>query len=256
MAKILLIVAIVVSAATAVLGFMNQSSFKETKAQLEQTDASLQSAKKSLADTTKKLTDTEEQLSATTADKEQLASAVEAAKAEASKAAAAQKAAEGELADAQKALADANAEIDRLKTEVVAGGSSQEIATPGDSERVAELEAMVAKLESDITTAKARVAELEGKEAARRQGLMAKGLEGQVLAVNPAWNFVVLSIGDRQGVTNNAELLLKRGNQYLGKVRVTSVEPSTSIADIVANSLPTGVSVQPGDSVIYQGSEE
>jgi Chromosome segregation ATPases len=256
MAKILLIVAIVVSAATAVLGFMNQSSFKETKAQLEQTDASLQSAKKSLADTTKKLTDTEEQLSATTADKDKLAADVAAANDAASKAAAAQKAAEAELADAQKALADANSEIDRLKNEVVAGGPVQDNTSTGDSERVAELEAMVARLESDITTAKARVAELEGKESARRQGLMAKGLEGQVLAVNPAWNFVVLSIGDRQGVTNNAELLLKRGNQYLGKVRVTSVEPSTSIADIVANSLPTGVSVQPGDSVIYQGSEE
>jgi hypothetical protein len=31
------------------------------------------------------------------------------------------------------------------------------------------------------------------------------------------------------------------------------VEPSTSIADIVAKSLPSGVAVQPGDSVIYQG---
>jgi hypothetical protein len=86
--------------------------------------------------------------------------------------------------------------------------------------------------------------------------MMQEGLEGRVLAVNPAWNFVVLSIGDRQGVVNNAEMLLKRGGQYLGKVRITSVEPSTSIADIVANTLPSGVAVQPGDSVIFQQSTE
>jgi len=83
---------------------------------------------------------------------------------------------------------------------------------------------------------------------------MREGLEGRVLAVNPAWNFVVLSIGDKSGVVNNSELLVKRGGQLLGKVRVTAVEPSTSIADIVANSMPAGVSVQPGDSVIYQSS--
>ena len=55
-------------------------------------------------------------------------------------------------------------------------------------------------------------------------------LPGTILAVNQAWNFVVLSLGDRQGVVPNAEMLVQRGGQLLGKVRVTSVEPSTSIA--------------------------
>ena len=54
----------------------------------------------------------------------------------------------------------------------------------------------------------------------------------------------------------NAEMLIKRGNQLVGKVRVTSVEPSTSIADIVANSVPRGLSIQPGDNVIYQATAE
>ena len=65
------------------------------------------------------------------------------------------------------------------------------------------------------------------------------------------WGF-----GDRNGVVNNAEMLIKRGSQLIGKVRITSVEPSTSIADIVVNSLRSGLSVQPGDTVIYAGPGE
>ena len=85
---------------------------------------------------------------------------------------------------------------------------------------------------------------------------MRNGLEGRILAVNSSWNFVVLSLGDRNGVVNNAEMLIKRGAQLIGKVRITSVEPSTSIADIVANSIRPGLAVQPGDNVIYMGPVE
>ena len=83
-----------------------------------------------------------------------------------------------------------------------------------------------------------------------------QGLQGTVLAVNQAWNFVVLSLGDRQGVVPNAELLVQRGSQLLGKVRVTSVEPSTSIADILVRTVPRGLSVMPGDTVIYQAQRD
>jgi hypothetical protein len=51
-------------------------------------------------------------------------------------------------------------------------------------------------------------------------------------------------------------MLVKRGAQLIGKIRITSVEPSTSIADIVANSTPRGLVIQPGDSVIYAGNAE
>jgi cell shape-determining protein MreC len=84
---------------------------------------------------------------------------------------------------------------------------------------------------------------------------MRNGLEGRILAVNPSWNFVILSLGDKNGVVNNAELLINRGGQLIGKVRITSVEPSTSVADIVVNSVRSGLTVQPGDTVIYRGPE-
>jgi hypothetical protein len=82
---------------------------------------------------------------------------------------------------------------------------------------------------------------------------MARGLEGQVMAVNQGWNFVVISLGDRQGALPNAQMLVKRGDSLVAKVTISSVEPSTSIADIVPGSVPRGQRVMPGDRVVYPG---
>ena len=79
-------------------------------------------------------------------------------------------------------------------------------------------------------------------------------VRGTVLAVNHDYNFVVLSLGGRQGVQANAEMLVLRGGTLIGKIRVSSVEPATAIGDIISNSLARGVQVQPGDVVIYAGS--
>ena len=80
------------------------------------------------------------------------------------------------------------------------------------------------------------------------------GIRGSVLAVNQAYNFVVLSLGGRQGVEPNSEMLVLRGGSFIGKIRISSVEPATAIGDIITSSLARGVQVQPGDIVIYGGS--
>jgi len=80
------------------------------------------------------------------------------------------------------------------------------------------------------------------------------GIRGTVLAVNQAYNFVVLSLGGRQGVEANTEMLVLRGGTFIGKIRISSVEPATAIGDIITSSLARGVQVQPGDTVVYAGS--
>jgi len=80
------------------------------------------------------------------------------------------------------------------------------------------------------------------------------GIRGSVLAVNQAYNFVVLSLGGRQGVEPNSEMLVLRGGSFIGKIRISSVEPATAIGDIITSSLARGVQVQTGDIVIYGGS--
>ncbi|MEY2579186.1 MAG: hypothetical protein QOI49_2010 [Verrucomicrobiota bacterium] len=80
------------------------------------------------------------------------------------------------------------------------------------------------------------------------------GIRGTVLAVNPAYNFVVLSLGARQGVEANTEMLVLRGGSFIGKIRISSVEPATAIGDIITSTLARGVQVQPGDTVVYAGN--
>ena len=88
----------------------------------------------------------------------------------------------------------------------------------------------------------------------RRAAPRTPALRGTVLAVNQAYNFVVLNLGGRQGLESNAEMLVVRGGTVIGKIRVSSVEPATAIGDIISNSLARGVQVQPGDIVIYAGT--
>jgi len=80
------------------------------------------------------------------------------------------------------------------------------------------------------------------------------GIRGTVLAVNQAYNFVVLSLGARQGVEANSEMLVLRGGSLIGKIRISSVEPATAIGDIITSTLARGVQVQPGDTVVYAGN--
>jgi septal ring factor EnvC (AmiA/AmiB activator) len=256
MAKYLLIAAIVISLVTAGIGYKNHETLVATKTTLEQTTTTLNQTKANLATTTKNFNETTATLKATEEEKTKLAADLLATQGEL-------KTTKEGLDAATKAGEEKDAKITTLQAEV-----DKYIAlipkgpTDGDGDPFAEFKRQIEELNAQIASLKeqndpksATIAKYAAEEAARKQKQMQKGLEGRVLAVNPAWNFVVISIGDKQGVVSNAELLLKRGDQFLGKVRITSVEPSTSIADIVANTLPEGVSVQPGDTVIFQGND-
>jgi hypothetical protein len=80
------------------------------------------------------------------------------------------------------------------------------------------------------------------------------GIHGTVLAVNRAYNFVVLNLGGWRGVEANSEMLVFRDRTLIGKIRISSVEPATAIGDIISSSLARGVEVQIGDTVIYAGT--
>jgi len=93
----------------------------------------------------------------------------------------------------------------------------------------------------------------EGKKR-REPGVRRAGVRGTVLAVNQAYNFVVLNLGARHGVESNSEMLVLRQGTPIGKIRISSVEPATAIGDIITGSLARGVQVQPGDTLIYAGT--
>jgi hypothetical protein len=106
-------------------------------------------------------------------------------------------------------------------------------------------------LTDKMKSAGKRVAPLQEKKGRRTSSGDKPGIHGSVLAVNQAYNFVVLSLGERQGVAANSAMLVRRRGVLIGKIRISSVEPTTAIGDIIGNTLARGVQVQPGDTVIY-----
>jgi hypothetical protein len=69
----------------------------------------------------------------------------------------------------------------------------------------------------------------------KKDGVMPAGLTGHILAINKDWNFVVLDIGQNQGVIEKLPMMVHRSGNLIGKVMITSVEPSIAIADVMSD---------------------
>jgi hypothetical protein len=58
-------------------------------------------------------------------------------------------------------------------------------------------------------------------------------LKGKVLVADPKWNFVVLNVGEDQGVLERGELLVNRNGKLVAKVVVRGVQKDRCIANVV-----------------------
>ena len=58
-------------------------------------------------------------------------------------------------------------------------------------------------------------------------------LKGKVLVADPKWNFVVLNVGEDQGVLEFGELLVNRNGRLVAKIVVRSVQKDRSIANVM-----------------------
>jgi hypothetical protein len=59
------------------------------------------------------------------------------------------------------------------------------------------------------------------------------GLKGKIIAVDPKYEFVVLDIGETQGVLKRGEMLINRSGRLVAKVRILSVEPNRCVANVL-----------------------
>ncbi len=196
------------------------------------------------------------------------------AQAQATTALAKASAAEADLSKAQTGKAELEAKLQASDTQIAELQKRVADVTvngaPGVEENVSpnEMKAMLdetkkqlaaAEEEKNVLAEKVKAAQdrmvaIQDDQKRRESGANPPGVHGTVLAVNQAYNFVVLNLGDRQGVVPNSEMLIMRQGTLIGKIRISSVEPATCIGDILPSSLARGVQVQPGDTVIYAGT--
>ncbi len=85
-------------------------------------------------------------------------------------------------------------------------------------------------------------------------------LQTQVLAAIPVakvktvvreQGFIVIDSGSKQGITKGQKFEIRRANAVLAKVTVTdAVDEAEAVADLDFASIPTGVTIEPGDELI------
>jgi hypothetical protein len=165
-----------------------------------------------------------------------------------------------QLADAQTQVTDLNTKLTDAKKE--AADSATALATASDALKAAEgkldaikqalgdetpdqYKADKAKAESDLAAAQSEKKILEDQlQGAHTQP---PGISGKVTFVDRTWNFVVLDVGLSNGVVPNGELIVYRGRNFLGKVRVTKADPNDAVAEILPDIKGD---IQVGDSVL------
>jgi septal ring factor EnvC (AmiA/AmiB activator) len=231
--KISLILAIVAGLAVAVVNFTVVKGKIDTltndrndqKTQKEQAQNELRSTKKTLAKTQSDLKQTQDDLTdskkAEQAAEDNLAKAntqIDDLNGKLSKS-------NQQLSDTQDQLAAYKAtgltapEVDDLNKNLK---STQEALEASKEENIV-LDHTVARLNNQI-------ADLVGIDHVVK---LPAGLKGTVMAVDPKWEFVVLNVGEDQGVLQNGELLVSRDGKLVGKVIIRSVQKDRSIANLV-----------------------
>jgi hypothetical protein len=121
------------------------------------------------------------------------------------------------------------AQVDKLNAQVAADNAEQKI------------------LQDQLQASNKQVADLKDAINREKPGTMPPGISGKVTFVNTTWNFVVLNVGLSNGVVPNGELIVYRGRDFLGKVKVTSAEDNTAVADILPGAK---ADIQVGDDVL------
>jgi len=147
-------------------------------------------------------------------------------------------------ADAAKATADLAAINDKLQgktvDEIVAARTKaeQDLASSQAEQKI---------IADQLQAAQAQAEQYKKDINAKNIGFIPPGVSGKVTFVNHTWNFVVLDVGLSNGVVPNGQLIVYRKNSFLGKVKITTADANSSVADILPDAKGD---IQVGDYVL------
>jgi uncharacterized protein (DUF3084 family) len=233
MLRICLILAVVAGLAVGVLNgvFVRdhvnilQANLKEQTEGRQKAETDLASTRKDLEKTTADLKTTKQNLEATTADKEKALADLDGANKRADKL-------NEDLNKTRQERDDAQAELSSYKA---IGASPKELVTMKQEFRSVQDALEGAKEEHrilgmNIKKLDNRLAKYEHPE---QHVVLPASLTGKVVETDPKWKFVVLNVGENQGVMEDGELYINRDGKLVAKVKVSSVQKDRCIANLV-----------------------
>lgn len=113
--------------------------------------------------------------------------------------------------------------------------------------QIASLQDQVAQLEEDNTVLKNQLSKCE--DIVNQDTSMKPGTAGTIVYANAEWNFVVIDIGSVDGAKAGAEMIIHRGDNMLGKIRLSAVRENVTIAEVLTEYQKD--TVKEGDNVLY-----
>ena len=231
--RIALIVAILAGAAVGTLNFLKvkekitvlQDKLKEQTARADKAEGERDGFKKEWDKTKTELTQTKTALETTTAD-------LAAAKKDLDKATTELTSTKSQLEKTADELKGAQQELASYKA---TGYTPDQILTFGKEIKKAQDALSAAEVENRLLVRE--VKNLKNDLAIYRPDpppvFLPSKLTGKVLVADPKWNFVVLNVGEDQGVLKYGELLVNRNGALVAKLKVTSVQRDQCVANVM-----------------------
>lgn len=270
MIRILLFATIVFSLASGALAYLTRQKAQELTGSLKDTSQRANESRSALA----KLKDENK---TALAKIEELSKAAETQKEQADKVAANLKESESKAVKLEADIADRNKKVESLNKQlqeaIAAAKPSAPLPDPAQEQKIVELSKELERTKQEAEKERKhladesakltkKVADLTAKNSASGAGASAgsgqdawgsktsKTVSGTVVAVNEGWNFVLVDIGDKNGVTPETELAVQRNGKTVAKLKVTEVRPKHVSADVEYSDGRRRDRVLLGDTVV------
>ena len=146
----------------------------------------------------------------------------------------------------EKDVAEKKAKIQELTTTIEEANTK----ITDLQEQVAKLKDSLLDKDDEIKTLKETLDKFK-KNVSSTNGVPQNGTKGKIVLVNKNWNFVIISLTDNTGVASGMELTIHRGDQLIGKAKVTDLNDQYRLA--IGDLLPNWKQADPevGDYVFY-----
>ncbi len=207
-----------------------QTSLNQLAAAAQVQYDDLQNTKQDLETTRQDLSMTKDQLARTEADLDR---------------------AKGEVETLTTAVSEKNAQISQQQTRI--DGLEQEKVNLQIS--IDDLNNQIVAVEDDLRDAQDKILTLEQtvgqleNELGYKTKVLPKGLTGRILFVNKDWNFVVIDLGSDDGLVSNAEMLIHRKDNLIGKITISGIARKMAIAELQPEWAQA--QVKEGDFVVF-----
>ncbi|MBP1590067.1 MAG: hypothetical protein ILO10_07735 [Kiritimatiellae bacterium] len=147
------------------------------------------------------------------------------------------------VAEKQREIVELNGQIDMLNEEKA--GLEQQLADKDDE--ISKLEGEKASLEDDKAMLEAQLEKCSVTLDTSRT--LPPGTRGTLISLNDEWQFGIIDLGSNQAAVLGAELMVHRGDNFLGKVRIVAVRDDVSVVEFLPG---TDISaIKEGDDVLF-----